>query len=130
MLLHSTETYRLYDVSEEPDENGRYGLESFADTAYNEVIGKTELDKSIGQLADARFGQNGSRYFEITDDVETGEQGKLCLDLDDNDWLEVNDIVDKIDVAPEESRLYVLVNASRTEYRWVAAVSEGVVYSD
>ena len=129
MNLVATNTFRLYDVSAQVDEHGHYGLESFTDTAYNEVIADEEFDETLCQLADVLFGQNGCRYFEITDDVMTSKNGKLCLDLGDNDWLEVRDIVNKINVVPEESRLYVLVNATHTEYRWVAALSEGTVYS-
>ena len=130
MKIIATNTYRLYDVSAQADENGCFGLESFADTAYNEVIDNEELDETLCQLTDVLFGQSGCSHFEITEDVETAKNGKLCLDLGNNDWLEVQDIVDKINVAPEESRLFVLVNATRTEYQWVAALSEGTVYSD
>ena len=130
MNLTATKTFRLYDVSAQAGEHGHYGLEAFAENAYNEVIDVEELDESLRELADVLFGQSGCRYFEITDDVQTAKNGKLCLDFGDNDWLEVRDIVDKINVAPEEARLYVLVNATRTEHRWVAALSEGMVYSD
>ena len=130
MKLSTMKTYRLYDVSEQLDEHGHYGLAAFSDTAYNEVIDEEELDETLFQLADVQFGQSGCLHFEITDDTETAKNGKLCLDLGDNDWLEVRDIVDRINVAPDESRLFVLVNATCTEYQWVAALSEGTVYSD
>ena len=130
MNLTSTTTFRLYDVSTQVDEHGHYGLEAFANAAYNEVIDEGKLNETLCQLADVQFGQSGCRYFEITDDVETDEHGKLCIDLDDDERLEVRDIVDKINIAFDESRLYVLVNATRTEYQWVAALPEGTVYSD
>lgn len=130
MSLSTTHTYRLYDVSAEADEHGHYGLESFTDASYNEVIGEDELGESLTELADALFGQSGCSHYEITDDVVTGTNGKLCIDLDDNDRLEVRDIVAQINADPDESRIYVLVNATRTEHRWVTALSEGTVYSD
>jgi len=128
MRLNASKTYRLYDVSETMDENGHYGLGAFADTGYNEVINEEDIDATLGELADVLFGQSGCLWFEVSDDVQT-ENGKLCIDIDDTDRLEIPDIVDKINVDPEDSRLYVLVNASRTEYYWVAAVSAGTVYS-
>ena len=127
-LIAST-TYRLYDVSEISDEHGHYCLGAFADTAFNEDVAEEALDETLCQLADVLFGQSGCRWFEITDDVETAENGTLCIDLGDNDWLEVRDIVDKIDVDPEESQLYVMVNASRTEHYWVAALPAAPVCS-
>ena len=128
MRLNASKTYRLHDVSEILDEHGHYGLGAFADNAFNEVVAEEELDETLSQLADVLFGQSSCLWFEITDDVQT-ENGILCFDLGDNDWLEVPDIVDKIDVDPMESRLYVMVNASRTEHYWVAALPADPVCS-
>jgi hypothetical protein len=127
-LMHS-QSYRLFDVSDEMDASGHYGLAAFANTAYNEVIDEEELDDTLCELADVLFGESGCRYYPITDDVQTAENGKLSLDLGNDEWLEVRDIVDKIDVDPEKSLLFVLVNLTRTECQWVAAVPEGTVYS-
>ena len=129
MNLTSTKTFRLYDVSTKLDEHGYYGLEAFTNNAFNEVIGEEELNETLGDLAGDLFGQS-SRWHEITDNVMTGKNGKLCIDLDNNDWLEVRDIVAQIDADQEDCRFYVLVNASRMEYGWVVAVPEGTVYSD
>ena len=129
MRLNASEKYRLYSVSETLNKKGRYCLEAFADTAYNEVINERDIDVTLWQLADALFGQSGCHCFEIPDDIQTAEDGRLCIDIDDTDCLEIRDIVGEINVDPEDSRLYVLVNASRTEYYWVAAVPAGTVYS-
>ena len=129
MELHSSSYYRLYDVAASVDENGAYALQAFDDVAFNEVVDADELYEMLGELADSRFGQSRCRFFEVTNDTDiVPENGKLRFDVDDGQ-LEIRDIVDRIDVDPEESRFFIIVDAKCSEYGWVVATPQGNVYS-
>jgi len=115
--------FRLFGVSESPNENGEYPLESFDNDAFNEDIDADDLDESLTRLADATYGQ-GSRWYEVTDD-SFDDNGKVCIEINDDDRLELQDITDKIDTDTEHSRFYILVDAQLSDYRWVVAEPKG-----
>ena len=127
MRLSTSMAFRLYGVSEHLNEDGVYPLESFEDDAFNEDIDADDLDGTLNELADVTYGQR-SHWYEITDDSYDSE-GKICISINDDDRLEIQDITEKIDIDSEDSRYFILVDAKLSEYRWVVAEPKGAVYS-
>ena len=129
MRLLKQSMYRLYDLSEKQNEDGCYELVPFSDdiAAYNQDIVADSIDETLTELADALYGQ-GSRWYEITDGDYT-EDGKIDMEIDDDNRLEIRDITDTIDSDPERSQFFIVVDANRTDYQWVIATSQGAVYS-
>ena len=125
MRLTSNEVFRLYGVSESLNESGEYQLESL--DAFNEDSNADDLDETLNELADATYGQR-SHWYEITDDSYDTE-GKICISINDDDCLEIQDITDKIAIDSEHSRFFILVSAELTDYQWVVAEPKGAVYS-
>jgi hypothetical protein len=124
MKLNANNWTRLYRLSAEPNERGRYTLEPFTDnnTAFNQNIEEDSLDESLTELA-----ADGS-WHEITDD-NYADDGKIHIDFDGDDRLEIRDITGSVDHEPEKCRFFVLVDAERSEYEIVVAVYSGTVYS-
>jgi hypothetical protein len=87
---------------------------------FNEYIDEEMFDETLNALAFATCGQGG-RWFEITDDLYDGA-GKFSIEVDDNDRLEIKDITDGIPVFSRDTRFYIVVNESLTDYRWVIVV--------
>ena len=127
MRLLQSDVFRLYGVSDVLNEEEEYPLESFGNDAFNEDIDAGGIDEALNGLADVTYG-NGSRWFEITDDMYDGK-GKVCIEINDDDRLEVRDLTDKVDTDSERSRFYILADAQLSEYCWVVAEPKGTVYS-
>jgi hypothetical protein len=124
MKLNANNWTRLYRLSAKPNERGRYTLEPFPDdnAAFNQDIEEDSLDESLTELA-----ADGS-WHEIKDD-NYGNDGKIHINFDGEDRLEIRNFTDLIDHEPEKCRLFVLVDAERSEYEIVVAVHSGTVYS-
>ena len=127
MRLISSAVFRLYGVSENLDENGEYRLEAFEDDAFNEDIDVGEIDEALNGLADASYGQ-GCCWYEVTDDSYESN-GKIEIEINDDDRLEIQDITDKISIDSDHSRFYILADVQLLEYQWVVAEPKGAVYS-
>ena len=125
--LFSRKLFRLYGVSDSPNENEEYLLEAFNDDAFNEDIDVEDLNETLTGLADATYGQ-GSRWHEIIDD-HFEDNGKVCIEINDDDRLEIQDITDKIATDSEHPKFYILVDAQLSDYCWVVAESKGVIHS-
>ena len=131
--LGNTKEYRLHSVSGVLNKNGHYGVEAFRDAAYNAIVDKEELEETLEELADCQFGGGGNRYFEVPKDVEGGFTNHATIRIYgglnwDDDSFEIRDVINLID-APKSSRLFVMVNANRTEHQWIVAEPQGAVYS-
>lgn len=127
MRLSQSEVFRLYSVAEYLNEEEMYLLESFDNDAFNEDIDAGELGEALNRLAKATYGQD-SRWYEIIHDYHDGK-GKVCIKIDDDDRLEVQDIAHMVDGDCSQYRYHILVNAQLSDYRWVVAIPEGTVYS-
>ena len=90
--------------------------------AFNEYIDEAMFDETLNELAYAIYGQH-SRWFEITDDLYDGA-GKFRIEIGGDVLLEIKDITDGIPVFSRDTRFYILVNGSFTEYQWVIAVPQ------
>ena len=125
MQLLMCNLFRLYAVSETPDEHGQYNLVPFRNNTFNQDIDESKTNEVLEGLVDAFYEQGG--WYEIADKIY---DGVIRIDLDDDERLEVRDIIDQINTDPDRCRrLYILVDAECTEYQWVVAVPQGTVYS-
>lgn len=130
MQMVKHEKFRLYDLTEIQIEGCRHiEYAPFSDdlNAFNEAIDADDLNETLNELAEAIYGQC-SRWFEIIDDSYDGE-GKFRIELNDDDYIEIQDIIDMISVFAEHTLFYILVDAQLTEYRWIVVVPKGTVYS-
>ena len=115
---------RLYDLLERRIKGCRlyeYARFSVYHDVFNECVEEEGLDETLNELAEAIYGQ-GSRWFEITDDLYDGA-GKFCIETDD-DRLEIDDITEEIPVFESDTRFFILVNGTRSEHQWVIAVPQ------
>lgn len=122
MRLKAYQKYRLYDLSVNQNEDGFYELIPFSDDddddTCNEGIAAGEIGESLKDLAKAVYGY-GSHWYEITDDLHY--DGKIIIEINDDDRLEINDIRRKISTNVEGTCFYILVDGLRSNYQWVGA---------
>jgi hypothetical protein len=138
MKLHAQEFVRLCAVAETKDKSGKYPLQQFSAhmNSFNKTIDSRDIDDTLWGITNALLGEykEDQRYksrscCEVTKEIKPDENGRLCFDIGNHDRLAVRNIVNKINLAGvERCRFFVLINAQRTEYRWVVAVSEDMVY--
>ena len=116
------EMFRLYGVSENLDENGKYQLVAFDKKIFNRVVRENKIEDRIFKITDVLYGHgNGSGLLPIF-------SGSILTKK--TIGVEVRNIVDMIDTDPDHSRFYIVGNESRTDYRWIVAVSHGMVSLD
>jgi hypothetical protein len=112
----------LYGVSDNLDESGQFQLVPFDNDVFDEDFDNDVVDEAIFKVADAIYGfGNGSWLLPIYSG---------CILTKNTIGLEVRNIVDMIDTDPDHSRFYIVGNESRTDYRWIVAVSQGMVTVD
>ena len=120
MKIRQISKMRLYAVAETPNENGMYGLIPFdiKGADFNQEFEDGSLDEELDALVDCLYG-NGGRCIEVDGtDVETN--GKfLSLQIDD-DYIEVPDVLDKVNV-DADARIYLLVDRALEDGTWVVA---------
>jgi len=100
------------------------------------TIAYEDIDKTLWEIAVTLWGNDnmfdGTCYrcgIEATIAMKRDENGRHYFDLEDDGYLRVRSIVDKIK-APEGCRFVVLTNAKRTECCWVAIVPAYTEYID
>jgi hypothetical protein len=132
--LVSNVVCRLYGVSEKPNKNGEYKLKPFDDDAFNKEFDESKIKDVLTDLTNALYkSEEGCRWFlmEFTD--EKCDDEVFTIKIDCNKRLEIPNITDlfnrdSVDAGPGYFKYFILVNATRTEYRWVV-VSSYTVYS-
>ena len=119
---------RLYGVSAKPGRSDEFKLVPFDNDAFNEDIDENDHDDVLTDLANDLYGQeDGCHWFEITEDM--CDDGTVCVEIDHHEHFEFRNIMGMVDVDPEGSRFFIIVNGGRTNYDWIVAASQGTVYS-
>jgi len=114
----SRERFRVYGVSESPNENGRFQLVPFEKAAFNRAVVENKIEDKIFKVAEALYGY--------------GHGAGLCpiysgsILTKNSIGFDIQNIVDLVDDAdPRHSMFYLVFKGQNTECRWFVAVSQG-----
>lgn len=129
MRLVSNKKFRLYGVSEIPNENGRYSLASFDNDTINKIVDEDEIEDTLARLVRVLYGRGGKRNcYEITENMRKSEAININIDWDNR--LVIPNILNKINVIPRHAQFFIVVSTDCLKCHWVVAVFQHTVYSD
>jgi len=117
---------RLYGVSEKLNKKGLYKLLPFKNKAFNEEIGESEIEDTLTKLVNDLYCHE-TQYpwvkcrFLFDFDTDPNELETVRIEIDDDEFLGIEDITDIIDTGSGCCQFYIIVNPTRTEYRWIVA---------
>ena len=132
--LQVREVFRLFGVSEKRNKKGGYALVPFKNDAFNKEFDEDKLEDTLTDLVNDLYSSE-AQYpwlkcrFLFDSDTEPNEQETFCIEIGDDERLEIEDISDLIDTGSGIFQFFIFVNPTREDYRWIV-VSLCRVYTE